>query len=86
MDLIVINEKDNIATLLKSYTKGDVIDGITLLDDINKGHKIALKDIQQGDYVIKYGEPIGIANVNIKKGKHVHIHNMDGVRGRGDKK
>lgn len=86
MDLIIVNEKDNIATLLKDCMKGSIINGITLLDNINKGHKIAIKDIIKGEGVIKYGEYIGIANINIKKGSHVHIHNMDGIRGRGDKK
>lgn len=85
MDLIIVNEKDNIATLLKDHTKGNTVENIMLLDNINKGHKVAIKDIRQGDYVIKYGERIGIANINIKKGAHVHIHNMDGFRGRGDK-
>ncbi len=46
--------------------------------DINleNGHKYALRDIAKGEDVIKYGNPIGHATENIKKGEHVHTHNM----------
>lgn len=43
---------------------------------IDNGHKYALQDIKQGERIIKYGCPIGIAAVNIKKGEHVHTHNL----------
>ena len=46
--------------------------------DINltNGHKYALCDIKAGETVVKYGNPIGHATVDIKKGEHVHTHNM----------
>lgn len=40
------------------------------------GHKYALIDINKGENVIKYGSPIGHATENIKKGDHVHTHNV----------
>ena len=40
------------------------------------GHKIALKDLQVGDTVIKYGQDIGKVVAAIKKGDHVHTHNL----------
>ncbi|MBP3381913.1 MAG: altronate dehydratase [Clostridia bacterium] len=40
------------------------------------GHKYALVDIKQGENIIKYGEPIGHATVDIRKGEHVHTHNV----------
>lgn len=53
---------------------------ITPLDnvDINldNGHKYALVDIKKGESVIKYGYPIGHATTDIKKGEHVHTHNV----------
>ena len=48
------------------------------------GHKIALRDIAKGVPIMKYGESIGAASHDIKKGDYVHIHNMDAMRGRGD--
>ncbi|MGN1201735.1 MAG: UxaA family hydrolase [Eubacterium sp.] len=43
------------------------------LDD---GHKYAVKDIKQGEQIIKYGFPIGIAVQDIKQGEHIHTHNL----------
>ena len=40
------------------------------------GHKYALRDIAEGENVIKYGMPIGHATCAIKKGEHVHVHNV----------
>ena len=63
-ETVIINEKDNV--------------GITLAgtDTIPAGHKFALKDISSGEYVIKYGEIIGRATADIKKGEWVHTHNV----------
>ena len=46
--------------------------------DINleDGHKYALRDIKEGENIIKYGNPIGHATCDIKKGEHVHTHNV----------
>jgi (2R)-sulfolactate sulfo-lyase subunit alpha len=40
------------------------------------GHKVALVDIKKGDTVWKYGQDIGKAVADIKKGEHVHTHNL----------
>lgn len=47
-----------------------------VLDDIPIGHKVALKDLQPGDTVIKYGVDIGKVVAPIKKGEHLHVHNV----------
>ncbi len=44
--------------------------------DLESGHKYALRDISEGDNIIKYGCPIGHATCDIKKGEHVHTHNI----------
>lgn len=44
--------------------------------NLDNGHKYALTDIKQGEPVIKYGYPIGIASEDIKCGDHVHSHNL----------
>jgi (2R)-sulfolactate sulfo-lyase subunit alpha len=45
-------------------------------EEIPLGHKIALCDVNVGDSIIKYGHDIGKVVVPIKKGDHVHIHNL----------
>src|SRR5699024_3051876 len=47
-----------------------------LKEDIDSGHKIALKDINKNDDVFKYGSPIGTAIKDIKVGEWIHSHNM----------
>ena len=44
--------------------------------NIGDGHKYAVRDIACGENVIKYGMPIGHATADIKKGEHVHTHNL----------
>jgi altronate dehydratase small subunit len=81
---IIINEKDNVATALKELSAGtevsvefqDRAQRITLLSDVPMGHKFALKDLEEGEAVIKYGEPIGQSTAKITRGEHVHVHNV----------
>ena len=49
---------------------------VTALDPIPLGHKIALADHSVGDNVIKYGADIGKVVAHVKKGGHVHTHNL----------
>ena len=48
----------------------------TIRNDIPIGHKVALKDFSVGDTVIKYGTDIGKVVAPIKKGEHLHVHNV----------
>lgn len=89
MDAIAFTEKDNVATAIKNLSKGQVVTvvlgeekiHVELLEDVPFGHKFALTDIPKGTQVVKYGEPIGVASENIKKGQYVHVHNVVGQRG-----
>ena len=56
--------------------KEDEMITITLLSDIPIGHKVALQDYQEGDTVIKYNTDIGKVVAPIKKGEHLHVHNV----------
>jgi len=44
--------------------------------NLRDGHKYAVRDIESGQNIIKYGNPIGHAVCDIKKGEHIHSHNM----------
>ena len=89
---LVLSEADNVATALEdidpgtetSVRLGNQHDKIRVLERIPFGFKIALADIAQGTHVVKYGESIGVASVDIRMGQLVHIHNLEGARGRGD--
>ncbi len=51
---------------------------------IPSGHKIALRAVAAGAPIRKYGQAIGRASAPIAPGEHVHVHNVEGIRGRGD--
>ena len=80
MNLIKIHPDDNVAVALEqlnckeTYSEGGT--GITALEDIPRGHKIALRDIPCGSRIIKYGNPIAIATKDITAGSWVHTHNV----------
>jgi altronate dehydratase small subunit len=82
--VILINEKDNVATALIDLKAGTkvfaevcgFVERLPLISNIPMGHKFALKDIGEGQAVIKYGEPIGKSTTKILRGEHVHIHNV----------
>ena len=61
---MIIHEKDNV---------GVCLDGN---ETVPAGHKYALRDIGEGEAVLKYGEIIGRATKNITKGEWVHSHNL----------
>ncbi len=44
--------------------------------NLDNGHKYAARDIKCYENIIKYGNPIGHATSDIKKGEHVHTHNV----------
>ena len=73
---IIINPLDNVAVALCDLKKGQTEQGVTLREDITKGHKFALKDIKSGEHILKYGNPIAYATADIKEGCHVHTHNV----------
>ena len=92
--VFVINENDNVATVVveplqegdEVQTNGRITDlVITAKQNIAYGHKIALRDIKQGETVLKYGLSIGAATKDISVGDHVHTHNVESNRGRGDR-
>jgi altronate dehydratase len=86
--VLVISERDNVATALQPLRPGQQLDVngimIAVQHAIPSGHKIALMTIRPGESVIKYGSPIGLASAEILPGAHVHTHNVASTRGRGD--
>jgi len=84
---IIADPKDNVATARVDVDSGTVLasdDGVemTAKERIPFGHKIALKDVPKGEPIIKYGQRIGVAMIDISKGDLVHTENLAGERGR----
>ena len=78
-----IDRGDNVATLLQDAEAGDevAIGGqvdaaiVKASAQIRAGHKLALRPIAEGERVIKYGQPIGVATRPISTGEWVHLQN-----------
>lgn len=88
---LVLNDSDNVATLIDSGKAGDAcaLQGeakgtVRLLADVPFGHKVCIKETSAGQEIFKYGTVIGKASAAIALGAHVHIHNVESIRGRGD--
>ena len=77
---IRIHPQDNVAVALRPLTAGETlaVDGlqVPLVTDVPAGHKVSVGAITQGERVLKYGQPIGVATANIPAGAHVHTHNL----------
>ncbi|MBE5787688.1 MAG: altronate dehydratase, partial [Clostridiales bacterium] len=76
MKTIQIHPKDNVLVALSPIEQGETVQGVEAVETVPQGHKMALRDIAQGENVIKYGFPIGHALTDIKAGSWVHTHNV----------
>jgi altronate dehydratase small subunit len=92
VDVLVMDPKDQVATAIRDLKAGQTISysirgqvyQLVLKEDIPFGHKVAIHDIASGEKVYKYGEVIGRTTACIPAGHHVHVQNVEGIRGRGD--
>lgn len=53
---------------------------LEVLEPVPLGHKVALRNIAEGERLVKYGVVIGRATRDIRAGQHVHVHNVRGER------
>ncbi|MBP1448819.1 MAG: UxaA family hydrolase [Thermoproteus sp.] len=88
---MIHHKADNVGVAIDDIRAGEEVDTIYIedktrgprvkaLEDVPLGHKIALRDIREGDDVIKYGRSIGRAVKYIAAGEHVHTHNVKSKR------
>lgn len=90
---LVMNAADNVATVLEevapgtevALTVGDKTVAVRVTEKIGFGHKFAIRAIPRGEPILKYGQTIGVATADIAAGRHVHVHNLESTRGRGDR-
>ena len=79
-DIVKINQNDNVAVALRPIAAGETLQvggaAVTTTEEIPQGHKFALRPIQAGEEVVKYGFRIGFAKEDIPTGSWVHVHAM----------
>ena len=86
-DIIIHDEKDNVGVVVIDkiapkqdcacwIMENDKTVNVPSINEVPLGHKIALKDLKVGDTIFKYGHDNGKVVKEIKKGEHVHVHNV----------
>lgn len=85
-EFLLHEDDDSVGVAVTDIEQGRTVKGRSLhgsarpevkaLSDIPLGHKIALRDFEVGDTVMKYGCDIGKVVAPIKEGEHVHVHNL----------
>lgn len=88
MDALLMHADDDVGLAARNLVAGQTVRvngrAIALRQTIPFGHKFAIRPIGRGQLVHKYGQPIGRAVADIAIGEHVHVHNVESLRGRGD--
>ena len=83
-----LHPSDNVAVALADLSTDEVLDlpmgRVVVTAPVPFGHKVAVTAVAVGEEVRKYGEVIGRASAPIRPGDHVHVHNVESQRGRGD--
>jgi len=77
--VLLLSPQDDVAVALMNLKVGNHLTSFStiVLNEVPRGHKIALHSIAKGRPVQKYGHVIGRATQDIAAGAHVHVHNMD---------
>jgi SAF domain len=83
-----LKDDDDVAVALRPLVPGQTLrfsgNSVAVAAEIPTGHKFAVRPISAGALIRKYGQVIGRATDAIAAGHHVHVHNVEGTRGRGD--
>lgn len=89
-DAIRLTGDDNVATVLRDVLPGETVVvragattlSVTARDAVPLCHKICLVPIGANEAVVKYGQCIGSASVDLVPGRHVHVETMRSNRAR----
>ncbi|MBV8488561.1 MAG: UxaA family hydrolase, partial [Planctomycetaceae bacterium] len=77
---VLLQADDNVAVAARPIMAGTLLklDGLVVevREPIALGHKLALRPIEAGQPIRKYGQIIGFASRPIAAGAHVHSHNL----------
>ncbi|MBM4447903.1 MAG: D-galactarate dehydratase [Chloroflexi bacterium] len=86
IEAVVLKPKDNIGVALADLKTGVEVKihgleaRVKITEPIPYQHKFSVRRIDAGEKIIKDGVVIGKATQGIEPGRHVHTHNMTGLR------
>ncbi len=84
INAVLLNNDDMVATMTSAVYLGNditfIMYGKTMvikaISNVPIYHKVAVRAIEKGEAILKYGEKIGYATADIKEGEHVHTQNL----------
>ena len=81
-ELVLLDPDDDVGVAARDLSAGEVISAgsagrVRLAESVPMGHKVALRSLERGQTVRKYGYPIGLASESIGVGVWVHSHNLE---------
>jgi altronate hydrolase len=75
--VLVLNDRDNVGITRRLIAQGELLGSSAVVKGpIPAGHKVAIRPIELGEPVLRYGQIIGFATKQIEPGAHVHLQNM----------
>lgn len=89
VDALVLDPADDVAVLIRGAAAGETLSlggavgggTVELIEPVASGHKVALRDLPAGASVNKHGAVIGRLVAAVRRGAHVHVHNLASLRG-----
>ncbi len=76
--VIILHPADDVAIAREPLKAGQKLeDGLTVLQEVPFGHKVARRDLANGAPIKRYNQIIGFAKKAIKTGEHIHLQNME---------
>jgi altronate hydrolase len=80
MAVLLLHPDDDVAVAMTDLAPGDLVEvaggRLPVLVPVAAGHKIAVRDLPAGTVVHKYGQVIGVTIGDVRRGDHVHVHNL----------
>jgi hypothetical protein len=78
--IVLLSDKDNVGVAIRDLAPGTQVPfaggEVVARDSVPLGHKIALRRIEPGQKIVKFGVNVGSATTTIEPGAHVHMHNV----------
>jgi altronate hydrolase len=80
-NIVVLAEGDNVGVAVSEITAGEMAfaiagESVKAKEAIPLAHKIALRPISEGERIVRFRVPVGIATSDIPPGALVHVHNV----------
>lgn len=87
--MLILANGDNVGVVVTPAPVGGVLwassgESVEPIDEVPRAHKVALVDLPPAALVRKYGEAVGVTTRFVRRGEHVHVHNTESQRLRGD--